>query len=214
MSRLPRPGPAADPIDDSFPDDATSGNPGDYVGPQGSVLDGVLLRDLEPLKEGVVDPGGGGEKRVVLARNTVDPRPPKPLPLKPRRPAAPSLLGAIVDSVPQVFRNAAPPRPPEDEATRGQQILTLPSHERARRTGSGRTRGGETIVSGTHAVGSAAAAPRPRWSFGAPTVQDGVTVDRDDREASDYGARGVPAGTRGPSGSWSPLHEAGGAAAQ
>ncbi|CAN0258752.1 unnamed protein product, partial [Laminaria digitata] len=33
LSRLLRPGPASDSIDYSFPDDATSGNLGDYVGP-------------------------------------------------------------------------------------------------------------------------------------------------------------------------------------
>lgn len=61
MSCLLQPGPAAYSIGDYFPDDATSGNLCDYVWSLGRILDGVLFRDLEPLKEGVVDPAGGGE---------------------------------------------------------------------------------------------------------------------------------------------------------
>lgn len=59
FSCLCRPGPAADSIDDSFPVDTTSGERGDYVGPQGPVLEGILLKTLEPLKERVVGPGAG-----------------------------------------------------------------------------------------------------------------------------------------------------------
>ena len=97
LSRLLRPGPAADPIDDSFPDDATSGKPSDYVGPQGPVLDGFPLKELEPAKEGVVDPGGVREKRVAIATYAATPCVSKPLspnprPLNSRPPIAPSLL--------------------------------------------------------------------------------------------------------------------------
>ena len=127
LLRLLRRGPAADPIDDSFPDDAPSGNPGDYVGPQGPVLGIVLLRDLESLNEEVGDPEEGGEKRVVVARNTVDPRPP----------AAPTFLGAVVDSVPQGFRNPAPPRTPKEKQSKGQHLLTLTFLSRLAALGAG-----------------------------------------------------------------------------
>lgn len=103
-----RPGPAADPIDDSFPEDvASSGELGGYVGPQGPVFDGLLLKDLESVLEGIVNPGGRREKTVVITTNTAGPRPPITRLLKPRPSAAPSLLVAIVDSVPQVFQNVA-----------------------------------------------------------------------------------------------------------
>ena len=37
-----------------------SGNPTDYVGPRGAILNGQLWNDLEPFEEGVVDPEGFG----------------------------------------------------------------------------------------------------------------------------------------------------------
>lgn len=47
LSRLPHnPSPGAD-ISDAFPDDATSAQPQQFVGPRGPQLDGVLLADLE-----------------------------------------------------------------------------------------------------------------------------------------------------------------------
>ena len=141
LSRLPRPGPAADPIDDSFPDDATSGELGDYVGPQGPVLEGVLLKDLEPLKEGMVDPGGARERRVGVTMNTANPRltktRPKPRPQKSHSPDALSLLGAIVDSVPQMCQSTTTARTTEEEGARDGQMLTLSFHDRFAALGAG-----------------------------------------------------------------------------
>eukprot|EP00903_Cladosiphon_okamuranus_P015718 g14508.t3 len=48
LSRLPYSAEPQEDVDDSFPDDATSKAPSDYVGPQGPKLDGVPLADLEP----------------------------------------------------------------------------------------------------------------------------------------------------------------------
>ena len=62
FAHMLRSDPAADPIDDSLPDHATSGKLGDYGGPQGPVLDGFPLKELEPAKEGVIDAGGVREK--------------------------------------------------------------------------------------------------------------------------------------------------------
>lgn len=59
LARLLWPGPAADPMDDYFPDDAFSGERCDHVGPQEPIIEGILLKDLAPLEEGVLDPGGG-----------------------------------------------------------------------------------------------------------------------------------------------------------
>ena len=124
LSRLPRPGPAADPIDDSFPDDTTSRERDDYEGPQGPVLGGVLLKDQGPLKEGVVDPGGAREKRVGVTMNTANPRLAKPRPSD-----APSLPGTIVESVPQACRNTAAAQTPEEEGVRDGLMLTPSFHD-------------------------------------------------------------------------------------
>ena len=70
LSRLLRPGPAADAIDDSFPDDVTFGEPDAYVGPP--VLNRFPLRELEPSKEGVADPGGIREKRVMITPHATE----------------------------------------------------------------------------------------------------------------------------------------------
>ena len=48
LSRLPHSVEPQENVDDSFPDDATSAAPSDYVGSQGPTLDGVRLADLEP----------------------------------------------------------------------------------------------------------------------------------------------------------------------
>lgn len=73
LSRLLRPGPAAEPIVDYFPDDATSGERSDYVGPQGLVLSEIALNDLEPLEEGGANAGGGRERRVGVRPAEVTP---------------------------------------------------------------------------------------------------------------------------------------------
>lgn len=72
ISRLLRPGLAGETIDDSFSDDSTSKLPNDYIGPQGLRFNGALLKDLETLREGDVDPESVGEIRV---RARVDPEP-------------------------------------------------------------------------------------------------------------------------------------------
>ncbi|CAN0000870.1 unnamed protein product, partial [Pylaiella littoralis] len=46
LSRSPHSAEPQDDLDDSFPDDATSKAPSDYVGPQGPTLDGVPLVNL------------------------------------------------------------------------------------------------------------------------------------------------------------------------
>ena len=105
------------------------------------VLEGVLLKDLEPLKEGMVDPGGARERRVGVSMNTANPRltktRPKPRPLKSHSPDAPSLLGAIVDSVPQICQSTTTTRTTEEEGTRDGQMLTLSFHDRFAALGAG-----------------------------------------------------------------------------
>ena len=78
LSRLLRPGPAANPIDDSFPDDATSDEPDAHIEPQGPVLKGFPLRELEPSKEGVVNSGGMREKRVAITPHATEIMPTPP----------------------------------------------------------------------------------------------------------------------------------------
>ena len=117
LSRLLRPGAAGDSIDDSFPDDTPSGNPTDYVGPRGPFLDGQLLNHLEPFKEGVVDSGGVREKHVVREKSLTSPR-------------TPSMLSAIVDSIPRAVA-ALDPLPGQcDDLTSGAQLATLLFHDR------------------------------------------------------------------------------------
>eukprot|EP00752_Nemacystus_decipiens_P017631 g15802.t1 len=64
LSRLPHSAAPQHDIDDSFPDDATSGAPSDYVGPRGPTLDGVPLADLETFSP--------DEPDVVMVTNDVD----------------------------------------------------------------------------------------------------------------------------------------------
>ena len=117
LSRLLRPGEAGDSIDVSFPDDTSSGNPTDCVGPRGPILDGQLLNDLEPFKEGMVDPGGVREKHTVRAKSLTSPR-------------TPSMLSAIVDSIPRTVA-ALDPLPGQcDGLTNDAQLATLPFHDR------------------------------------------------------------------------------------
>ena len=52
LTRLPRPDAADDLIDDSFPDNASSGNPTDCVGLRGPIRDGQLLSVLELFEVG------------------------------------------------------------------------------------------------------------------------------------------------------------------
>lgn len=100
------------------------------------------MSDLEPLKEAVVDPGGGREKGIGFMTNTINspsPKPPlpKPHPPKPCPPAAPSLLGAIVHSVPQILQGTIAPQAPGEEGTRYGQMLAPPFHERFPALGAG-----------------------------------------------------------------------------
>ena len=79
--------------------------------------------------EGVVKPGGGHEKIVAVTTNTADLSPPKTRSLKPRPPAVPSLLAAIVDSVPQLCQNVPAGHVPEEGCVGNKQLLTLPFHD-------------------------------------------------------------------------------------
>ena len=163
LSRLPRPGPAADPIDDSFPDDATSGELGDYVGPQGPVLEGVLLKDLEPLKEGMVDPGGARERRVGVTINTANPRLPKNTPeTAPAKVTFPRCALAAwshcrqrTPDVPEHYHNT------NDRGGRSERRADVDAivPRQVRRARGGGARGGEAINAGAHAVGTTEAAP-------------------------------------------------------
>ena len=78
----------------------------------------------------MVDSRGEYEKKVIIATNTADLSPPKPRPVKPRSPAAPSLLGGIVDSVSQPCYHVIATQTSEEEGVRDKQLLTLPFYER------------------------------------------------------------------------------------
>eukprot|EP00752_Nemacystus_decipiens_P015070 g13425.t1 len=64
LSRLPHSTEPQHDTDDSFPDDATSGAPSDYVGPRGPTLEGVPLADVETFSP--------DEPDVVMVTNDVD----------------------------------------------------------------------------------------------------------------------------------------------
>ena len=130
LSRLLRPGPTADAIDDSFPDDATSGEPDAYVGPQGPVLNGFPLRELEPSQEGVVDPGGMHEKRGMITPYATELCSRKPRTPRTRPPPTPSPLGAVVDSIPQARRGAVSLQTSGGEGLTDRQLGTLAFHDR------------------------------------------------------------------------------------
>ena len=69
------------------------------------------------------------EKRVRVTINTANPHLPKPRPQKSRPSDAPSLLGTIVDSIPQACQNTAAVQMPEEEGARDGQMLTLSFHD-------------------------------------------------------------------------------------
>ena len=137
LSRLLRPGLAADPVDDSVPDDATSGEPDAYVRPQGPVLNGLPLRELEPSKEGVVDPGGMREKRVAITPHATGSCSQEPRTPRPRPPPAPSLLGGVVDSIPQTRRGAVLLPTSVEEGLTDRQLGTLAFYDRLATVGVG-----------------------------------------------------------------------------
>ena len=112
-----RPVAARDSIDDSFPDDSSSGNESEYVGPRGPILDGQLLNDLEPFKEKMVDTGGVREKHVVHSKSPTSPR-------------TPSMLSAIVDSIPRAVAVLDPLPGQCDDLTSKAQLATLLFHDR------------------------------------------------------------------------------------
>lgn len=64
LSRLPHATEPQEDVDDSFPDDITSGAPSDYVGPRGPTLNGVPLADLETFTP--------DEPDVVMTTDEVD----------------------------------------------------------------------------------------------------------------------------------------------
>ena len=59
------------------------------------------LIELEPSKEGVVDPDGMREKRVIVSSHPTESCLRNPRTPRPRPPPASSLVGAVVDSIPQ-----------------------------------------------------------------------------------------------------------------
>ena len=65
LSRLLRPNTAPESVEDSFPGDSTSGNPLNYLGPRGPVLEEQLLNELDTPSVGTIDPGGVRRKAVV-----------------------------------------------------------------------------------------------------------------------------------------------------
>ena len=117
LARLLRPGGSGDSIDDSFPDDTSPGNATDYAGPSGPILDGQLLNDLEPFKEGMLDLGGVRKKHLVRSKSPTSPR-------------TPSILSVIVDSIPRAVA-ALDPLPEQcDDLTSSTQLATFPFHDR------------------------------------------------------------------------------------
>ena len=117
LSHLLHPSAAGDSMDDSFPDDTSSGNPTDYVGPRRPILDGQLLNDLEPFKKEMVDPPEVREKHVVRSKSPTSPR-------------TLSMLSAIVDSIPRAVA-ALDLLPGQcDDLTGGAQLATWPFQDR------------------------------------------------------------------------------------
>ena len=78
-------------------------------------MNGFPLRELEPSKEGVVNPGGMHEKRVAITRHATESCSQEPRTPRPRPPPTPSLLGVVIDSI---FRLAAVPSPYRDRGKR------------------------------------------------------------------------------------------------
>ena len=131
------PGLGADPVDDTFPDDATSGEPDAYVGSQGPVLNGFPSRELEPSKEGVVDPGGMREKRVMITPHATRSCSQKSRTPRPHPPLAPSRLGAVVDSTLQTRRGAVFLQKSGEEGLADRQLGTLAFQDRLAAVGVG-----------------------------------------------------------------------------
>lgn len=98
FGRLRRP-PAGYRIDDPCPKYAAFGDPSDYVGLQGPVLDCVLFREIEPARGRVADPDEMRAKRVVTTTCLSDSRLSRPHSLNPCLPAAVSLLPAVYVSI-------------------------------------------------------------------------------------------------------------------
>ena len=92
--------------------------------------------------------------------NTANPRltktRPKPRPQKSHSPDAPSLLGAIVDSVPQMCQSTTTTQTTEEEGARDGKMLTLSFHDRFAVLGGGAP---VAVRRSTHAVGTTEAAP-------------------------------------------------------
>ena len=106
------------------------------MGAQGPVVVYFLRKDLGPVLEGRGGGGGGGQ-RVAIATNTADLSPPRTRPLKPRTRAVPSLLGAVVDSVPHLCQNVAAAQAPEGGCVGENRLLPLPSHDEIDALGAG-----------------------------------------------------------------------------
>ena len=115
-------------VGDSFPDDCTSGNPLDDVGPRGPVLEGQLLNELHTFSEGATDPGGIREKTVVQGVDqTVS-----------RRPTSRPMLSVIIDSIPRAGTSRTDLAAPYKEFSSDAQLATLPFHDRVAALGADR----------------------------------------------------------------------------
>lgn len=122
LSRLPHSEEPQEDVDDSFPDDATSKSPSDYVEPQGPTY-GVRLADLEPFspENDVVMSADDSDALMVSALQalpfaacaTVEPQ--ETGPRRSKRSRAPSVrlrpLGEPQLPVPDVPEMVTPPRP-------------------------------------------------------------------------------------------------------
>ena len=137
LSRLLRPGPAADPINDLFSEDPTFSEPDAYVGPQGPVLKGSPLRELESSKAGVVDSGGRREKRVKITPHATKPCSQKPRTPRPRPPPAPLLLGAVFDNIPLTHRGVVSLQTSGKEGLNVRHLGTLAFHDMLAAVGMG-----------------------------------------------------------------------------
>ena len=128
LCRFLRPNAAPESVDDSFPDDCTSGNPLDDVGPRGPVLEGQLLNELHTFSEGATDPGGIREKTVVQGVDqTVS-----------RRPTSRPMLSVIIDSIPRAGTSRTDLAAPYKEFSSDAQLATLPFHDRVAAIGADR----------------------------------------------------------------------------
>ena len=128
LFRLLRPNAAPEFAVNSFPDDCTSGNPLDYGGPRGLVLEGQLLNDLNSLKEGTTDPGGTREKDAVRGVDQTVSRRPK---LRP-------MLNVVINSIPRADASHTDLEAQNGEVSSDARLAALPFHDQVAAIGADR----------------------------------------------------------------------------